>query len=77
MDPVLGRGASKVILVDAMRRKPFVDEVDALVVRRDKRLDFLLGEVFAVTLVEGVAAFNRQKQVTRRVLGRSCAHLTS
>ena len=55
MDPVLGRGASKVILVDAMRRKPFVDEMDAIRLRSNESLDLLLGQVLAVALMERVA----------------------
>ena len=38
-----------------MRREPFVDEVNALVFRRDELLDLLLGQVLAVAIMEGVA----------------------
>ena len=54
-DPVASRRTRQVLLVEAVRRKPLVDEVDALVVRGHESLDFFLGEVVAIALVEGIA----------------------
>lgn len=53
--PVVRRGAAEAILVNAVRRKPFVDKVDALGLRRDETLDLFLGKVLTVAVMEGVA----------------------
>ncbi len=54
-NPVSGRRTRQVVLIDAMRSKPFIHEVDALVLRRDERLDLFLGKVLAVAVMERIA----------------------
>ena len=43
------------LLVEAMGRKPFVDEVDTLVLRGDESFDLLLAEVVTIALMKGIA----------------------
>lgn len=73
--PVLRGRTRETVLVEAVRGKPLVHEVNALRFRRNQRLNLLLGEVLTIAVVE---------RITRRVLSKttrrnnaSNAYLTS
>lgn len=73
--PVLRGRTRETVLVEAVRSKPLIHEVNALRFRRDQRLDLLLGEVLAIAVVERIA--RRVLSNTTRQNNASNAYLTS
>lgn len=73
--PVLRGRTRETVLVEAVRGKPLVHEVNALRFRRNQRLDLLLGEVLAIAVVERIA--RRVFSNTTRRNNASITYLTS
>lgn len=73
--PVLRGRTRETVLVEAVRSKPLVHEVNALRFRRDQRLDLLLGEVLTIAVVERIA--RRVVSNTTRRNNASNTYLTS
>lgn len=73
--PILCGRTRETVLVEAVRGKPLVHEVNALRLRRNQRLDLLLGEVLAIAVVERIA--RRVFSNTTRRNNASNTYLTS